>query len=710
MSMPGRRVRVAVVFGGRSTRARDLLRLRRAACWPRSTRTGTTWCRSASRRKGAWVLTADDPEALRDRRPRAARGRRDRHGGGAARRPDRAAAWSCSSPARAGRGARRRRRGLPGAARPVRRGRHDPGPAGAGRRALRRAPGVLASAAAMDKEFTKKLLAAEGLPVGPYAVLRPRRATLTAAGPRPARAAGVRQAGPRRLVDRDHPGRRLGRRWTPRSRRPARHDPKVLVEAAVVGPGDRVRGAGGPGRRAAGRQRAGRDPVVGRRRTSSTTSRPSTSTTSASFDIPADAADERDRAAAGAGGRGRSRALDCAGPGPGRLLRRRRTASSPSTRSTRCRASRRSRCSRGCGRRPASTTRTLLRPADPAPRCAGAPACAESAHQSAGVSSGRRLSAAGGHRRRTAAAAPVALRVRGRGRSPRRTPGGRRRPRPWSRRAARRSQLTPLICCSVRGRGERRPGRAPRSAAPPAGSPQAGHVRRGRVDRPGRQVAEVGRQRGDQLLAGPLLRGRQRRRRRGATDGSAAAAAGALGPGRPARRRSRRAARPRRPRRAAAVSGTATSVASRAAGRRSRAPARAAASRSPRRRAAQGQRWTTGQVRVRVMPATRLDLGDDQLAQLVDVVGLGADDHVVRTGDVLGLGDPGDLGDLRRPRRRPCRPRSGSGCRPGPRRALPSAGCGGQVGTSTPASRRERSHRDAMAVPSLSRERRASSA
>ncbi len=40
-------------------------------------------------------------------------------------------------------------------------------------------PGVLASAAAMDKEFTKKLLAAEGLPVGPYAVLRPGVATLT---------------------------------------------------------------------------------------------------------------------------------------------------------------------------------------------------------------------------------------------------------------------------------------------------------------------------------------------------------------------------------------------------------------------------------------------------------------------------------------------------------------------------------------------------
>lgn len=39
--------------------------------------------------------------------------------------------------------------------------------------------GVLASAAAMDKEFTKKLLAAEGLPVGDWVVLRPGTATLT---------------------------------------------------------------------------------------------------------------------------------------------------------------------------------------------------------------------------------------------------------------------------------------------------------------------------------------------------------------------------------------------------------------------------------------------------------------------------------------------------------------------------------------------------
>ena len=41
--------------------------------------------------------------------------------------------------------------------------------------------GVLASAAGMDKEFTKKLLAADGLPVGDHVVLRPGTATLTEA-------------------------------------------------------------------------------------------------------------------------------------------------------------------------------------------------------------------------------------------------------------------------------------------------------------------------------------------------------------------------------------------------------------------------------------------------------------------------------------------------------------------------------------------------
>ena len=40
--------------------------------------------------------------------------------------------------------------------------------------------GVLASAAGMDKEFTKKLLVAEGLPIGDYAVLRASESDLDA--------------------------------------------------------------------------------------------------------------------------------------------------------------------------------------------------------------------------------------------------------------------------------------------------------------------------------------------------------------------------------------------------------------------------------------------------------------------------------------------------------------------------------------------------
>ena len=48
--------------------------------------------------------------------------------------------------------------------------------------------GVLASAAGMDKEFTKKLLAAEGLPIGDQVVLRAGAATRWSPNRRAARA------------------------------------------------------------------------------------------------------------------------------------------------------------------------------------------------------------------------------------------------------------------------------------------------------------------------------------------------------------------------------------------------------------------------------------------------------------------------------------------------------------------------------------------
>jgi D-alanine-D-alanine ligase len=94
--------------------------------------------------------------------------------------------------------------------------------------------GVLASAAGMDKEFTKKLLVAEGLPIGDYAVLRPSETTLDAkqldrlgvpAFVKPAR--GGSSIGVSRVTNRQE---------LPDAIAYARqHDPKVIVESAIIG-------------------------------------------------------------------------------------------------------------------------------------------------------------------------------------------------------------------------------------------------------------------------------------------------------------------------------------------------------------------------------------------------------------------------------------------------------------------------------------------
>jgi D-alanine-D-alanine ligase len=94
--------------------------------------------------------------------------------------------------------------------------------------------GVLASAAGMDKEFTKKLLAAEGLPIGDQVVLRPREATLSLDGRerlglpvfvKPAR--GGSSIGVSRVVSWDDLDQAIAYA--------RRHDPKVIVEAAMPG-------------------------------------------------------------------------------------------------------------------------------------------------------------------------------------------------------------------------------------------------------------------------------------------------------------------------------------------------------------------------------------------------------------------------------------------------------------------------------------------
>jgi D-alanine-D-alanine ligase len=94
--------------------------------------------------------------------------------------------------------------------------------------------GVLASAAGMDKEFTKKLLAAEGLPIGDQVVLRAGTDTLELEDRerlglpvfvKPAR--GGSSIGVSRVAAWDQLANAIALA--------RRHDPKVIVEAAVPG-------------------------------------------------------------------------------------------------------------------------------------------------------------------------------------------------------------------------------------------------------------------------------------------------------------------------------------------------------------------------------------------------------------------------------------------------------------------------------------------
>ncbi len=92
---------------------------------------------------------------------------------------------------------------------------------------------VFASAAAMDKEFTKKLVAAEGIPVGPYAVLR---SGMTLTG------AQRERLGPPVFVKPARAGSSFGitkvKAWADLDAAVAAAraiDPKVLVEKAILG-------------------------------------------------------------------------------------------------------------------------------------------------------------------------------------------------------------------------------------------------------------------------------------------------------------------------------------------------------------------------------------------------------------------------------------------------------------------------------------------
>ena len=94
--------------------------------------------------------------------------------------------------------------------------------------------GVFASAAGMDKEFAKKLLVAEGLPIGDYLVLRPHKSVPTAGD--------IARLGFPLFVKPARGGSSIGvsRVCRPEELEGAialarRHDPKVVIEAAIVG-------------------------------------------------------------------------------------------------------------------------------------------------------------------------------------------------------------------------------------------------------------------------------------------------------------------------------------------------------------------------------------------------------------------------------------------------------------------------------------------
>ena len=129
------------------------------------------------------------------------------------------------------------RRGVSGAARPVRRRRHGAGPARARQRCRTSAPGVLASAAGMDKAVMKVLFAARGLPVCDWHDFvradweRDRAGVIE--GDRAAGAAGVREAGQPRIERRHLEGQDRAELWCRRSSWRSQFDRKVVVEAAV---------------------------------------------------------------------------------------------------------------------------------------------------------------------------------------------------------------------------------------------------------------------------------------------------------------------------------------------------------------------------------------------------------------------------------------------------------------------------------------------
>ncbi|MEP6696131.1 MAG: D-alanine--D-alanine ligase family protein [Pseudonocardiales bacterium] len=172
-----RKIRVAVVFGGRSTE-HAISCVSAASVLRALDRDRYDVVPIGITREGSWVLTADDPVALEihgRELPEVAKGQAIMLPGDP----------TCGGLVLAEPGEGARVLGAVDVVFPVLHGAY--GEDGTIQGLLEMAgtayvgSGVLGSAAAMDKEYAKKLLAAEGLPVGGYAVLRPGAGSLHAA-------------------------------------------------------------------------------------------------------------------------------------------------------------------------------------------------------------------------------------------------------------------------------------------------------------------------------------------------------------------------------------------------------------------------------------------------------------------------------------------------------------------------------------------------
>ena len=213
-----RKVRVAVVFGGRSSE-HAISCVTAGSVLQAIDREQYDVVPIGIATDGRWVLESGDPDTLADRRSRPAARASTASAPRIALAPDTSrtelvVTEPLAAAAHAGRG----RRGLPAAARSVGRGRHHPGDARDGGGPLRRRRRARVRGG-MDKVYMKVVLADAGLPVMPSITVTARPGPLTrpAAAPGPPSSATRSSSSPPVVA----PASASPRRTTPPSSTPA---------------------------------------------------------------------------------------------------------------------------------------------------------------------------------------------------------------------------------------------------------------------------------------------------------------------------------------------------------------------------------------------------------------------------------------------------------------------------------------------------------